>query len=59
MQKATYFRSSLSLSGACASRAYKERLGVMQKLNLNETFESPAQCIMTSSSLKTQFMKRL
>ena len=32
---------SLSLSRACASRAYKGRLGGMQKLNFNETFESP------------------
>ena len=39
-RKQTYFRSSLSLSRACASRAYKGRLGGMQKLNFNETFES-------------------
>ena len=40
MQKACLVKSSLSLSRACASRAYNGRLGGMQKLNSNETFEN-------------------
>ena len=35
-------KADLSLSRAGTSRAYKERLGGMQKLNSIETFESPA-----------------
>ena len=39
--------------------AYKGRLGGMQKLNSNETFESWALCIMMLPLLKTQLIIRI
>ena len=59
MQKADLVLVELKPKPSLRKWAYKGKLGGMQKLNSNETFEDPASYIMALPLLKTELIKGL